>query len=160
MNIVPAVNFWDHSATSVVGFYWLTIFGLIIFYFIWKCLFRKALAKLHIINSCWFIEFLSHVTGVDNFIPDPLFYGGGLHDETRNGGRFEIHIDFNKHYQALLDNEIVIINYLNKDWQASGRRVGIMGCWHAQSEVEVLPERGITVILRHDLKSLRKYIRH
>jgi hypothetical protein len=82
-----------------------------------------------------------------------------LHDETRNGGRFEIHIDFNKHYQALLDNEIVIINYLNKGWQASGRRVGIMGCWHAQSEVEVLPERGITVILRHDLKSLHEYTR-
>ena len=68
------------------------------------------------INSGWFMDFLSGITGVINLIPDPQFYGGGMH-ETRNGGRFEIHVDFNLHHQTMLDNEMALITYLNKNWK-------------------------------------------
>jgi Rps23 Pro-64 3,4-dihydroxylase Tpa1-like proline 4-hydroxylase len=112
-----------------------------------------------IINSGWFIEFLSQVTGVENLIPDPQLYGGGMH-ETRNGGLFEIHLDFNKHHKTLLANEMVFITYLNKDWQASWN--GALELWDADTRsctAEVLPEFGRTVILLYGLKSLHGHPR-
>ncbi|MDJ0524224.1 MAG: 2OG-Fe(II) oxygenase, partial [Microcystis sp. M53600_WE12] len=41
-----------------------------------------------------FLELISELTGVDNLIPDPSFYGGGTH-ENLQGQELDPHIDFN-----------------------------------------------------------------
>ena len=106
------------------------------------------------INSGEFMDFLSEITGVINLISDPQFYGGGLH-ETHYGGRFEIHVDFNLHHQTMLDNEMVLITYLNRNWKPEYG--GALELWDADTRsciAEILPEFGRTVLFRHGLKSL------
>ena len=71
---------------------------------------------LYHLNSITFLEFLSHVTGIENLIPDPCFDGGGLHQITR-GGKLGIHADYNKHPRNGLDRRLNALLYLNKDWR-------------------------------------------
>ena len=68
------------------------------------------------LNSATFLDFLSHVTGIPNLIPDPGFEGGGLHQIVR-GGKLGVHADFNKHGQYNLDRRLNLLLYLNKDWK-------------------------------------------
>lgn len=65
-----------------------------------------------------FISFLSEITGISGLVPDPTLFGGGLH-EIPAGGKFGVHIDFNKHPTTQLDTRLAFITYLNKDWLAS-----------------------------------------
>jgi hypothetical protein len=78
-----------------------------------------------VIHRGQFVQFLSAVTGIDGLLPDPSLFGGGLH-EIPSGGRFSVHTDFNRHPVTALDNRLVFITYLNKDWEASygGRSPG------------------------------------
>jgi 2OG-Fe(II) oxygenase superfamily len=71
---------------------------------------------LYQFNSAPFLQFLEKLTGIENLIPDPYFYGGGLHQITR-GGKLGIHADFSKHGKLPLDRRINAIIYLNKDWK-------------------------------------------
>lgn len=66
-------------------------------------------------NSSVFVEFLEALTGIEGLIPDPHFYGGGLH-QIRRGGHLKVHADFNWHERLLLDRRINLLLYLNKDW--------------------------------------------
>jgi 2OG-Fe(II) oxygenase superfamily len=106
------------------------------------------------LSSGRFIRFLSALTGIAGLLPDPLLRGGGLH-ETRSGGRFDVHLDFAKHSVTNLDNRLLLITYLNKDWlPAHG---GALELWSASEKrcvVKVVPEFGRTVILRHSENSL------
>jgi hypothetical protein len=68
------------------------------------------------LNSMTFLEFLGHVTGIQNLIPDPGFEGGGLHQIVR-GGKLGVHADFNKHRDFNLDRRVNLLLYLNKDWR-------------------------------------------
>ena len=68
------------------------------------------------IYSGWFIDWLSMLTGVDHLLTDPKLVDGGLH-ETRRGGSFGVHRDFERHRKNGLRNEMVLITYLNKSWQ-------------------------------------------
>jgi Rps23 Pro-64 3,4-dihydroxylase Tpa1-like proline 4-hydroxylase len=106
------------------------------------------------VNSGRFLDLLSEITGVLNLIPDPHFYGGGLH-ETRTGGRFELHVDFNLHHRTMLDNEMVLITYLNRNW--APEYGGALELWNAEERrcfAEIQPECGRTVLFRHGLKSV------
>jgi hypothetical protein len=69
------------------------------------------------LNSATWLDFLSHVTGIPNLIPDPGLEGGGLHQIVR-GGKLGVHADFNKHGQYNLDRRLNLLLYLNKDWKA------------------------------------------
>jgi hypothetical protein len=68
------------------------------------------------LNSATWLDFLSHVTGIPNLIPDPGFEGGGLHQIVR-GGKLGVHADFNKHGQYNLDRRLNLLLYLNKEWK-------------------------------------------
>ncbi len=70
------------------------------------------------IHSGVFVDFLHEITGIDGLLPDPTLHAGGLH-EIPEGGRFAMHIDFNQHPVTRLDNRLVFITYLNKDWPPS-----------------------------------------
>ena len=106
------------------------------------------------INSGWFLDFISSITGVVNLIPDPHNFGGGLH-ETTNGGMFAVHADFNLHHKTALNNEMVFITYLNKDWKPEYN--GALELWDADKRIcaaEILPEFGHTALFIHGLNSL------
>jgi hypothetical protein len=67
-------------------------------------------------NAAVFIEFLERLTGISGLIPDPHYFGGGLHQIER-GGFLKIHADFNRHGRLKLDRRINVLLYLNRDWQ-------------------------------------------
>ena len=67
-------------------------------------------------NSSVMVEFLEKLTGIEGLVPDPHYYGGGLHQIER-GGHLKVHADFNWHERLLLDRRINLLLYLNKDWE-------------------------------------------
>jgi hypothetical protein len=110
-----------------------------------------------LVNSSLFTNFLGTVTGVDNLLSDPTLWSGGLH-ETRNGGRFEIHRDFNAHIRTGLHNVMVFITYLNKDWLPSYN--GALELWdesRQQCVTKVPPDFGSSLIMRHGSQSYHGY---
>jgi hypothetical protein len=76
----------------------------------------KTREFMHFMNSQPMLEFLSKLTGIKNLIPDPYFWGGGLH-QIKRGGFLKIHADFNIHPTMRLDRRINLLVYLNKDWE-------------------------------------------
>jgi hypothetical protein len=109
-----------------------------------------SLLYFGIVNSGWFVSTLSHLTGVRALIPDVGLEGGGLH-ETRAGGTFGVHRDFDAHLHNGLKQELVFITFLNADWNAN-EWGGQLELWdgHANSPVRVIdPTAGRTVLMRH-----------
>lgn len=70
---------------------------------------------LNEVNGAEFVRFLEKLTGIDNLIPDPHLYGGGLH-QTLPGGHLGMHIDYNLHNDWKLDRRLNAILYMNSDW--------------------------------------------
>lgn len=71
---------------------------------------------LYQFNSAPFLQFLEKLTGIENLIPDPYFYGGGLH-QLNGKGKLGVHADYSKHVKWPLDRRVNAILYLNKDWK-------------------------------------------
>jgi len=67
------------------------------------------------VNGPDFVRFLQTMTGIDNLVPDPHLYGGGLH-QTLPGGHLGMHIDYNFHNDWKLDRRLNAILYFNDDW--------------------------------------------
>lgn len=106
-----------------------------------------------LVNSRWFVRLLSAVSGVEDLITDPDLHGGGLH-ETRKGGHFGIHRDFDRHPRFGLDNEMVFITYLNEGWDPQWG--GALEFWDAHAKrcvSSVDPVFGRSVLLRHGPRS-------
>ncbi len=102
-----------------------------------------------IINSGWFVRVLSRVTGIEDLIPDPQLTSGGLH-ETRAGGHFAIHLDFDRHQRTGLQNRMVFITYLNKNWDPAWG--GALELWDKSKSTcvtEVEPDFGRSLCLPH-----------
>lgn len=106
------------------------------------------------IHSRSFVQFLEHVTRIPGLVQDPILKGGGMH-EIPDGGRFAPHIDFNRHPVTGLYNRLVLITYLNRDWQRSYG--GALELWDSESKtkmVEIDPLFGRTVIFAQSPQSL------
>ena len=102
-----------------------------------------------LINSGWFSEWLSSISGVPYLLPDPKLFGGGLH-ESRTGATFAIHRDFNRHPHLGLKNEMVFITYLNKGWDpAWGSALELWDKNKKRCVSNVQPEFGRTILLPH-----------
>ena len=72
---------------------------------------------LSFLNSFKFITFLQKLTGIkESLVPDPYFFGGGLH-QIKRGGFLKVHADFNYHPQMKLDRRLNLLIYLNKEWK-------------------------------------------
>lgn len=71
---------------------------------------------LYQFNSSPFLRFLEELTGITGLIPDPYFYGGGLHQIPR-GGKLGIHADFSRHGRIPLDRRLNVLIYLNREWR-------------------------------------------
>ena len=101
-----------------------------------------------------FLQLLTAITGIEGLIPDPMLFGGGLH-EIPDGGRFGVHTDFNKHPVTALDNRVVVITYLNPDWKPEYG--GCLELWNEDQTAsvrDITPLLGDTIIFAHSEKSL------
>jgi len=67
-------------------------------------------------NSAVFVHFLERLTAIEGLLPDPYYFGGGLHQIER-GGFLKIHADFNIHHRLHVDRRLNALLYLNPDWQ-------------------------------------------
>ena len=95
------------------------------------------------------VDFLQEVSGIAPLIVDPLLMNGGLH-ESRDGGRFAIHRDFNRHRQTMLDNALIAITYLNDEWRPEWGGELELWCHRRQRVVRsIAPVMGRTVIFAH-----------
>jgi Rps23 Pro-64 3,4-dihydroxylase Tpa1-like proline 4-hydroxylase len=106
------------------------------------------------IYSGRFIDFIEKVTGIQGLISDPELFAGGLH-EIPTGGKFSVHVDFNQHAVTRLDNRLVFITYLNKDWLPSYG--GGLELWDADKNecaADILPEFGRSILFYQSSKSL------
>jgi hypothetical protein len=70
---------------------------------------------VNFLNSGAFVHYLEKMTGIDNLLPDPSYFGGGLH-KIQTGGFLEIHADFNHLKPYNLERRLNLLLYLNKDW--------------------------------------------
>lgn len=106
-----------------------------------------------IVNSGWFVDMLSEITGEKDLLPDPTLLNGGLH-ETPPGGKFSIHRDFDRHARYGLNNKAVFITYLNRNWDPAWGAA--LELWDGDQRTKVrsiLPELGQSVLLVHGPKS-------
>ncbi len=102
-----------------------------------------------LVNSSWFVDFISAVMSVDELIVDQQLYGGGLH-ESRTGGKFGIHRDFDRHLTTGLNNEMSMMTYLNKNWNPDwGGALEIWDRNQKRSVCQFEPDFGRTVIVKH-----------
>lgn len=100
-----------------------------------------------LVNGGAFTDLLVQITGVRNLVVDAGLHGGGLH-ETRNGGKFGIHRDFDRHPDTRLENRMVFITYLNREWQPEWN--GGLELWDTESKScvrKIEPEFGRTVLM-------------
>lgn len=79
---------------------------------------EPQLRLLRELNGQAFLEFLTAMTGMRGLVPDPAFYGGGLH-QIRPGGMLKVHADFNLHPVTNLQRRLNALLYLNDDWDPS-----------------------------------------
>jgi 2-oxoglutarate-Fe(II)-dependent oxygenase superfamily protein len=85
------------------------------------------------------VGFLEQLTGIEGLIPDPYFWGGGLHQITR-GGYLKVHADFNRYSKLRLDRRLNLLLYLNRDWKEEYG--GHLELWNEQMttcERKILP---------------------
>ena len=105
-------------------------------------------------NGHEFIRFLESLTGLKGLVPDPHFYGGGLH-QILPGGHLDIHADFNLLAETKLYRRTNVILYLNENWRDDYR--GSLELWRQggeRAEVEIAPVFNRLVAFQTDLKSL------
>ncbi len=113
----------------------------------------------NLVNSGAFVDLLGYVCGVDHLMPDVSLFGGGLH-ETRPGGFFDVHVDFDRHAFTGLRNELVLLTYLNHDFPAEWN--GALELWdsaRAECVRKIEPAFGRAVLMRRTPQSLHGHPR-
>ena len=76
----------------------------------------ETLRLVNFLNSGPFLNYMENLTGIDNLIADPSYFGGGLH-WIENGGFLEVHADFNHLKKYNLERRINLLLYLNENWK-------------------------------------------
>ncbi|BAU64866.1 proline hydroxylase-like protein [Stanieria sp. NIES-3757] len=98
------------------------------------------------LNSSEFIDELKKITGIQDLIPDPLFFGAGLHEMYRDGW-LDIHADYTKHPTLPLIRRINLLIYLNRDWDPSwGGEIELWSETDTEKRVGYTPHFNRTVI--------------
>ena len=95
------------------------------------------------LNSAPFLRRLERLTGIENLIPDPYFLGGGLHC-LPEGGKLNVHVDFNTHPALQLDRRLNLLIYLNQDWKTEYG--GNLILKNDEKEISIIPECNRAVV--------------
>ena len=98
----------------------------------------------NLIYSGLFVEFVENITGIKGLICDPMLLNGGLH-ELPPGGKFDPHLDVNRHLVSKLNSKLTLITYLSRNWDPSYG--GLLQLWDSNEDckVEIVPYFGRTV---------------
>lgn len=100
-----------------------------------------------LVHSPLFLAFCEQVSGEAQLIADVSLRNGGYH-ETRQGGRFDVHLDFHVDTRSRLINRLVFITYLNKNWDEAWG--GHLELWTKEAcAARVAPLFGRTLLMRH-----------
>lgn len=106
------------------------------------------------IHSGRFIALLQQITGIGGLITDPGLDGGGLHS-IPTGGKFALHTDYTQHATTKLENRLIFITYLNKDWLPSyGGALELWNIEEEKCEAEVFPVFGRSILFHESKRSL------
>lgn len=70
------------------------------------------------VQSRGFLELVGRITGIDDLLYDPWYFGGGTH-ENREGQDLDPHVDFNRHPIEPWRRRLNLIVYLNPGWDAA-----------------------------------------
>lgn len=74
---------------------------------------RRLICEL---QSNRFVSMLEKLTGINGLIVDHTLNGGGLH-QIIQGGKLDIHADYNYHPITKLDRRVNVLLYLNEEWK-------------------------------------------
>jgi len=94
---------------------------------------------LYFLNSSSVMRILEKLTSIEGLLPDPHYYGGGLHQIERDG-HLEVHVDFNMLPKLRIMRRLNLLLYLNKDWKEEYG--GHLELWNAdmtRAEKRILP---------------------
>jgi len=86
---------------------------------------------MYAFNTATFLQFLEKLTIIRGLIPDPMFYGAGLH-QIMPGGVLDIHTDFNRHPHYYLYRRLNVLIYLNQEWK--GEFGGYLELWSSKEK--------------------------
>jgi len=86
---------------------------------------------LRYFNSPIFLQFLKDLTGIQNLIPDPHLWGGGCH-KIDNGGRLNLHVDYNINPLTEKFRVLNMLLYLNPNWEDEWR--GHLELWNKKEK--------------------------
>ncbi len=75
-------------------------------------------ALVEVLNAAPFLRLLARITDIQGLIPDPYFYGGGMH-QIQPGGKLAIHADYNLHPVMNVERRLNLLVYLNEGWEES-----------------------------------------
>jgi Rps23 Pro-64 3,4-dihydroxylase Tpa1-like proline 4-hydroxylase len=75
-----------------------------------------TLSVLNYLYSEQVTNFLTELTGIPNLKRDTMWLGAGAH-KVCNGGKLDVHADFNLNWKTGLYRRINLLLYLSKDWK-------------------------------------------
>lgn len=96
----------------------------------------------HHLNSEHFLDEIRYITDCPSLVADEGLHGGGYHCHG-NGGKLNVHLDYNIHPKLKLQRKLNIIIYLAKNWKKEYG--GELQLWHGNSERAIHCEKTIDI---------------